>query len=121
MATMVLRRGWMMVFVIVLLIGGVVVGMMWWLQRQLLYFPDGLSVSPAGTVIEGARDVTLHTDDGLELGVWFVPAAPGSDEADRQMAVLVALGNGGNRVGRADIARPEARLRPLFRWRAARP
>jgi len=110
---MVLRRGRVLrVLVIVLLIGGVVVGMMWWLQRQLIYFPDGSTVPPAGTVIEGARDVTLHTDDGLELGAWFVPAAPGSDEADLQMAVLVAPGNGGNRVGRADIAE-ELRRRGL--------
>jgi pimeloyl-ACP methyl ester carboxylesterase len=69
-------------------------------------------VPPAGEVIEGARDITLHTDDGLELGAWFVPAAPGSDASDRGMAVLVAPGNGGNRVGRADLAE-ELRRRGL--------
>lgn len=98
------------VLVVVLLIVGVMIGMLWWLQRQMIYFPDASTVPPAGDVIEGARDVTLHTDDGLELGAWFVPASPGS--TDRRMAVLVAPGNGGNRVGRADLAE-ELRRRGL--------
>jgi pimeloyl-ACP methyl ester carboxylesterase len=100
------------VLVVVLLIGGVVVGMLWWLQRQMIYFPDASPVPPAGDVIDGARDVALHTDDGLELGAWFVSAAPGPRAADRRMAVLVAPGNGGNRVGRADLAE-ELRRRGL--------
>jgi fermentation-respiration switch protein FrsA (DUF1100 family) len=111
MATMLRnRRRMLRVLVAVLLLCGVVVGMMWWLQRQLIYFPDSSSVPAAGDVIEGARDVTLHTDDDLELGAWFVPAARGS--TDRHMAVLVAPGNGGNRVGRADLAE-ELRRRGL--------
>jgi fermentation-respiration switch protein FrsA (DUF1100 family) len=100
------------VLVAVLLVGGVGVGMLWWLQRQMIYFPDASPVPPAGDVIDGARDVTLRTDDGLELGAWFVPAAPGQREADRRMAVLVAPGNGGNRIGRADLAE-ELRRRGL--------
>ena len=71
------------------------------LQRQLIYFPDSTRVPPAGDVIEGARDVTLHTSDGLALGAWFVPA---SADSDLSMAVLVAPGNGGNRSGRAGLA-----------------
>jgi uncharacterized protein len=83
----------------------VVVGLLWgWLQRQLIYFPDASSVPPAGAVIDGARDVRLHTEDGLALGAWFVPAAPGPGASDHGMAVLVAPGNGGNRVGRAGLA-----------------
>ncbi len=78
--------------------------MLWWLQRHLIYFPDASSVPPAGAVIEGARDVTLHTGDGLELGAWFVPAAPRPGADDRRMAVLVAPGNGGNRAGRGGLA-----------------
>jgi fermentation-respiration switch protein FrsA (DUF1100 family) len=102
---MAVYRGRMLrALVVLLLIGAVVVGMLWLLQRQLIYFPDASSVPPAGEVIEGARDVTLHTDDGLELGAWFVPAAPGLGATDRRMAVLVAPGNGGNRAGRADLA-----------------
>ncbi len=101
------------VLVAFLLIVGVVVGMLWWLQRQLIYFPDASSVLPAGEVILGARDVTLRTDDGLELGAWFVPAAPGAGPTGRQrMAVLVAPGNGGNRADRAGLAE-ELRRRGL--------
>jgi fermentation-respiration switch protein FrsA (DUF1100 family) len=106
------RRRMLRVLVVLLLIGGVVVGMLWWQQRQLIYFPDVSSVPPADEVIEGARDITLHTDDGLELGAWFVPAAPVQGATDRRMAVLVAPGNGGNRAGRADFAE-ELRRRGL--------
>jgi uncharacterized protein len=97
------------VLVVLLLIGGLVVGM-WWQQRQLIYFPDTSSVPPAGEVIEGAHDVTLHTDDGLELGAWFVPAAPEPGATDRRVAVLVAPGNGGNRADRAGLAGELRRL-----------
>jgi pimeloyl-ACP methyl ester carboxylesterase len=85
----------------VLLLGGTVVGLLWALQRQLIYFPDPTPVPPAGDVIAGARDLTLHTADGLELGAWFVPA---TGQVDIGMAVLVAPGNGGNRAGRAGLA-----------------
>jgi uncharacterized protein len=92
--------------VVLLLLVGTVVAVLWALQRQLIYFPDGTSVPPASDVIPGARDVTLHTDDGLELGAWFVPAAGSKDTGT---AVLVAPGNGGNRVGRAGFAAELAR------------
>src|SRR5688572_32476722 len=75
--------------------------MLWALQRQLIYFPDPTPVPPAADVIDGARDVTLHTADGLELGAWFVPA---TGPVDTGMVVLVAPGNGGNRAGRAGFA-----------------
>lgn len=87
-----------------LVLGAIVVGVLWWQQRHLIYFPDSSPVPPAATVIDGARDVTLHTEDGLELGAWFVPAAPGPGGTDRRMAVLVAPGNGGNRDDRAGFA-----------------
>jgi fermentation-respiration switch protein FrsA (DUF1100 family) len=86
----------------VLLLVGTVVALLWALQRQLIYFPESGPVPPAADVITGARDVTLRTADGLELGAWFVPAA---GPANSEMAVLVAPGNGGNRAGRADFAR----------------
>lgn len=92
-----LRRG----LLAVLLLVGTVVTMLWALQRQLIYFPDPTPVPPAADVIPGARDVTLHTADGLELGAWFVPASGGKDTG---MAVLVAPGNGGNRADRAGLA-----------------
>jgi len=85
---------------------GVVMGMLWAWQRQLIYFPDTAPVRPAGEAIGDARDVTLRTSDGLELGAWFVPAQDGTAQGDpaMPMAVLVAPGNGGNRAGRAGLA-----------------
>jgi len=86
--------------VVVLALVVVVVGLLYGLQRRLIYFPDTGEVPPVDQVIQGAREVTLRTSDGLELGAWFV--SPRGQ--DRQLAVLVAPGNGGNRVGRASLA-----------------
>ena len=88
--------------VVVLLIG-TVMGILWAVQRQLIYFPEAAQVPPAGEVVPGARDVTLRTHDGLELGAWFFPAKKGRSP-HTPMAVLVAPGNGGSRVGRAGLA-----------------
>ena len=88
--------------VVLALLGGTMAGLLWALQRHLVFFPDATPVPPAGDVIADAREVTLHTADGLELGAWFVPA---SGPVDTGMAVLVAPGNGGNRGGRAGLAR----------------
>ena len=76
------------------------VGLLWALQRSLIYLPDAGPVSAAGTLLPGARDVTLSTGDGLELGAWYLPAA-----APDAPAVLVANGNGGHRGMRAPLAR----------------
>lgn len=75
-------------------------GLVWLLQRRLIYLPDRETPPPADTVLPGARDVLLRTDDGLELGAWYVPASG----RDRRAAVLVAPGNAGNRSGRALLA-----------------
>ena len=85
--------------VLVLLVA-VVVGALWLLQRQLVYFPDRRPVPAAATVLPGALDVVLETEDGLALGAWFVPAP-----AAGAPAVLVASGNGGSRDLRAPLAR----------------
>jgi fermentation-respiration switch protein FrsA (DUF1100 family) len=82
---------------------GVLMGILWTFQRQLIYYPDPSAVPPAADVIAGARDVTLHTSDGLELSAWFLPA-PAAPRPVDDMAVLFAPGNGGNRLGRADFA-----------------
>ena len=71
------------------------------LQRQLIYFPDRSPAGEAGRAIPSARDVTLRTSDGLDLGAWLVPARPA---ADRGWAVLALPGNGGNRAGRTGLA-----------------
>jgi len=101
MTPLLLRSRPVRVLLLMLVVVGMVVGAIWALQRQLIYFPDTTKVPPAGDVIAGARDVTLHTEDGLELDAWFVPADP---DRDLRLAVLLAPGNGGNRLGRADFA-----------------
>ena len=81
-------------------------------QRQLIYFPDTTAVPSAADVFEDGRDVTLRTSDGLALTAWFVPPSrvgAGGDDPSPQMAVLVAPGNGGNRAGRAGLARELSR------------
>ena len=70
----------------------------WAFQRRLIYVPSTAPVPPAGEVLPGARDVTLHTSDGLALGAWLVP--PRSPNA----TVLVADGNAGDRSLRAPLA-----------------
>ena len=85
-----------------LAIVGTVLALLTAFQRQLIYFPDSSAPPPADDVIDGARDVTLHTSDGLALAAWFVPVP--AAVRDRGIAVLVAPGNGGNRQGRADLA-----------------
>ena len=78
-----------------------VVTLVWASQRQLIYLPATARVAPASTVIPGARDVELQTSDGLVLGAWFVPAK----EPGRDITVLVANGNAGDRSLRAPLAR----------------
>lgn len=77
------------------------IALAWFFQRSLIYYPDtsdpGSAVDHFG--IEGL-DVELQTEDGLTLAAWRVE--PGDPNG---MAVLYLPGNGGNRLGRADIAR----------------
>ncbi len=84
--------------VAVLVVGALMVGPLWALQRRLVYFPVQGPLPSAAAALDGARDVRLHTADGLELGAWHVPAPDGG------MTVLVTNGNGGNRWGRAPLA-----------------
>lgn len=78
-----------------------VFALVWLLQRSLIYFPDASVVPQAQQVLPEGQDVVHHTEDGLELGAWFVPPEP---EVARDMAVLYLPGNGGNRAGRTSIA-----------------
>jgi fermentation-respiration switch protein FrsA (DUF1100 family) len=87
---------------IVLLVVALAGAAVWLPQRRLIYFPDRAAPPPAATVVAGARDVTLDTVDGLRLGAWLVAPPPGTP--DRQLAVLVAPGNAGSRLGRAPLA-----------------
>lgn len=89
------------VLAVVALVLVVLMGLMWAMQRSVIYLPLGGEPPPAAEVIDGAEDVRLHAEDGLELGGWFVP--PQSE--DRETAVLVTNGNAGNRESRAPLAR----------------
>lgn len=86
---------------IVLLVIAVLVTALWLLQRRLIFLPDTSHPGPAAEAISGGHDVTLHTTDGLALTAWLVPPSGPS----RDMTVLVAGGNAGNRGGRAPVAR----------------
>lgn len=72
----------------------------WFFQRRLIYLPSRGPVGSAAEVLSRAEDVVLKTEDGLELGAWFVPARGDRSEA----TVLVANGNGGDRSLRAPLA-----------------
>lgn len=88
-----------------LVLSAVLLGLLTVFQRQLVYFPHPAHVGRASDVLPQAREVTLRTADGLELGAWLVPAAQG----DLGMTVLVANGNAGNRSMRAPLAAALAR------------
>jgi pimeloyl-ACP methyl ester carboxylesterase len=79
---------------VVAVVLAVIGGLLWGFQSRLVYFPAG---SP-GTVVSGAEEVPLRTDDGLDLAAWWFPAGPDAP------TVLVAPGNGGNRAGRVPLA-----------------
>jgi fermentation-respiration switch protein FrsA (DUF1100 family) len=85
---------------VVVAVMGILLALLWGFQRRLIYLPSASSVPPAAEVIDGARDVTLRTTDGLRLGAWLVPA----DDPERGMTVLVANGNAGDRSLRAPLA-----------------
>lgn len=84
--------------VVVVVVVVALAGVVWFGQRSLMYVPDRSVPPAAAQVLPGMRDVTLTTDDGLELGAWYVPAEDGCGAT-----VLVAPGNGGNRAGRVQI------------------
>jgi pimeloyl-ACP methyl ester carboxylesterase len=90
------------VVLVLLLVVAVLVAAAWLLQRRLIYFPDRSVPPPAARVVPGGRDVTVRTSDGLDLSAWLVEPPPGTP--DRRLAVLVAPGNAGNRLGRAPLA-----------------
>lgn len=101
-------RGWQRILLVPValgVIGVLLVGALWAFQRKIIYQPDTSTPPPAHEVIPGAQDVTLHTDDGVQLQAWLVPADAGAEtHVDTGYAVLYAPGNGGNREGRASIA-----------------
>jgi fermentation-respiration switch protein FrsA (DUF1100 family) len=77
--------------------------LLWALQRRLVYLPFPADVPPVAAVLPGAREIVLRTDDGLDLGAWFL------ESREPRAAVLVAPGNAGNRSLRAPLAAALAR------------
>ncbi|MCL3859673.1 alpha/beta hydrolase [Actinotalea sp. K2] len=94
------RRGPVGVLVAVVVVVVLLVVVLWLGQRTLIYFPDTSRPGSAADMLPGGQDVLLTTQDGLELGAWYLPAP-----AACPTTVLVAPGNGGNRAGRAGLAR----------------
>ena len=91
---------WVLRVVIVLIAAfALLVGLLWLFQRRLIYLPDNSAVPPAASVLPSGRDITLHTDDGLDLAAWYVPAP----RASCRPTVLVAGGNAGHRGFRAPL------------------
>jgi uncharacterized protein len=58
----VLGAGLVLLVVVIALLAAV-----WVLQRRLIYFPDS-TIPSAGSVLPGAQEITLRTEDGLALG-----------------------------------------------------
>jgi hypothetical protein len=85
---------------VVLLVVAVLLTALWLMQRRLIYLADSTRVPPVAEVLPGALDVDLETSDGLSLGAWLVPPRAGG----RDLTVLVAPGNAGNRSLRAPLA-----------------
>lgn len=96
-----LRRFGVVIGIIAAIIAIVLV-IVWSIQRSMIYYPDTSELPAADEVLEGGEDITLQTSDGLELSAWFAPATAQADERD--MAVLMAPGNGGNRQNRVGLA-----------------
>lgn len=97
------RRRARTVLISAAVVGGAAVllgGLVWGGQRSAIYLPSGGEPPPADEVVQGAEDVVLRTDDGLDLDGWYVP----STGADRDAAVLITNGNAGNRESRAPLA-----------------
>lgn len=92
-------RRLVIILVVAAAIVAVLAGLAWSFQRRLVYYPSAGPLPPAVDVLDGGRDVQLRTADGLFLDAWLVPAS--SSDA---VTVLVAPGNGGDRIGRAPLA-----------------
>ena len=79
-----------------------VLALLWFGQRRLIYLPDRAAPPAAASVMPGGQDLTLRTEDGLDLGAWRFPGRAGGP--GNGFTVLVAQGNGGSRAGRVPLA-----------------
>lgn len=72
------RRGTRIIraLLVTALVAGLLVGALAALQRQLIYFPTRSDPGPAANHLPGGQDITLHTEDGLDLNAWLLPPPP---------------------------------------------
>lgn len=95
---------WLVPVGVVLLLVVLVLLLAWLLQRSLIYFPSGGAPGPVESLLPGGEEVVLVTEDGLELGGWFLPADQQLQTKRAVPAILVFNGNGGNRALRVPLA-----------------
>lgn len=98
-------RGWLTAAGVLAAVTFALLALLWLGQRRLIYLPS--QVVP-DTRPAGVEEVTLTTDDGLDLAAWWVGAErPPDDDTEPPVgaAIVVFHGNGGNRVGRLPLAR----------------
>lgn len=95
--------------VIIVALGALVIlAFLYVTQRNMIYFPA--SEVPTDELLpQGAETLELHTDDGLTLPAWFLPANAGSGrQADAPTtpgpALLICNGNAGDRSHRLPLA-----------------
>jgi hypothetical protein len=82
---------------------GATLGLAAWAQRNFLYFPDASRPRPDPAVLDGVREITLRTDDALELLAWYRPA-----RAKGKRTLVYFHGNAGHIGMRLPKAAPYA-------------
>jgi len=76
---------------------GAMFSYLWWFQRDLIYRPDSIRPNPIDYARLGVKEVTIQTEDGLDLLAWWFP--PKRSEAP---VFLYLHGNAGNLGYRAE-------------------
>ncbi len=93
--------------VVAAVVAVVILAFLYLMQRSMIYFP-GSAVPSAELLPPGAETIQLHTDDGLRLAAWFLPATgvpiPAGAEPRPGPVVLICNGNAGDRSHRLPLA-----------------
>jgi uncharacterized protein len=85
-----MKRVMQLVILLPLLIYMSMLAFLYFYQRDLQYFPDRQTRTPAELGASGFEEVTLRTSDGETLVSWYKPAPAG------RPTILYFRGNGGN-------------------------
>ena len=88
----------MRLLVAVAVVFAIIIVLAWTFQRKLVYFPMGSAKPVPPAWATGVEEITLRTDDGVELGAWFLPTPS-------RISVIVFNGNAGSRLYRLPFAR----------------